>query len=299
MSDYSKQEVAGSCQKLQQLCQKLNLGQATFELLRIGNAMVFQNKTDGVVARVMNLKLPLADVDKQLKVYEELNQLGMPILKPLRKAIKFNEDKIVTFWPLANNELKLSDQDVLDLVIKCHQTPQVVGLETWTAQEHLPRRLFKLERAKQAGAPVEILNQLTELLNHYQKVLEDYLSNHPFKPRVIHGDFYQGNVVELNSQLLLCDLDHLMLGPVERDLATLEIDYRRHQNRNINGDWLKMINNYPIEYDEVLLNHLVKVQEVGDCIFTCGLWGVNTDSHKEIIKRLKHFDDPNYIWQDF
>ncbi|MCY4088641.1 MAG: phosphotransferase [Candidatus Saccharibacteria bacterium] len=286
------------CRELQAVSQKLNLGQGEYQVVRLGNAWVFKNPTNKLIARIHIRDDDPVKINQQLKLYTQLVECGYPIIKPLLNEVAtLKNQQLVSFWPLGQDNLtNLTSRTFVKLLTACHQVQPQQDLTTWQTDAPKTKRLLQLDQAAKAGADQEILKRLESMFQKSQAELENYYQNQSFDKVIIHGDFYHGNIIKLDEHFKLCDLDYLSLGPKERDLATVYIDCHRYLKTNF---WAEIIDNYPLAYDAKLLKYLIKVQEIGDCIFTAGLWGINPTSHQEVRQRLKHWHQEDFKWTDF
>ena len=286
------------CQQLQTVSRKLNLAQADWQLLRLGNAWVFKNPKDELIARIHVQNNDRQLLNQQLKLYTRLAEANYPLVKPLlEEMISLKNNLLVSFWPLGQNNLRdLNSQNFIELLKNCHQITPLKGLAVWESDMPKAKRYRQLRQAQNAGADTGMLKHLKTLFERSQANLDNYCRNKSFPQVIIHGDLYHGNIIKLNNKLLLCDLDYLSLGPKERDLATVQVDCRRYLKTNF---WPKIIENYPFGYDAKLLQLLVEAQEIGDCIYTIALHDINPETRQEIKRRLKHWHQPSFKWLPF
>ncbi len=198
------------CDQVRGVATELSLGSGTYQLLRLGSNVVLRNEVDGVLARVAADYMTPDYVATKLAAARQLVALGVPILGPLHEqVVQLESGPAVTFWPLAQADIQTDGHDFASLAAACHRLEPPAGIEQWTPQFRLGWRRVQLRLGADAGAPASLVDRLESLFWDRQHRLEATCAGLKIKSRVLHGDFYHGNIIRWRGRLLLCDLDNL------------------------------------------------------------------------------------------
>lgn len=283
---------------LKSIAGKLNYSKADWRLVRLGNNFTFENTADRLVARISPASIAKPVIERQLSLARQLTK-SAPILAPVSaEAVSLPSGQLVSFWPLAERDVKISTPELARLALACHGAPLNENLKRWSPDSRKEWRQASLKQALAAGLPSDLGEHLWQL---YEESLRDAGKifraggNSPFC--LIHGDLYHGNVIRLDGRLLLCDLDDMAQGPKEQDLANILVEYRRYNDEA--GGWQKFLASYPLSYRTDLLEALAGLQEVGVCLYLAGLWDIEPKVRTVLPKNIESLDRPDVKWAEF
>ena len=280
--------------QIQRVASESNLGKSEYDLHMVGNNVVFQNLKDRVVARIAPAYMAPAAVNDNLAECRSLERSGAPVLPALRdEAIELPSGRWVTFWPLAKADPDLNGCKLAKLAGQLHCAQNPIRLVDWTPQQRIKQRLWALESGRRDGLPAEVVERLRQILDKRLEALESAWQRSASAAVPLHGDFYYGNIVELDNRLLLCDLDELCRGPREVDLATIQISCRHYLEPDY---WNQFLADYPADYDRGLLKASVDLQTIGAIIWQASFWESRPAARIEFQRRLDNLDDLNFRW---
>ena len=287
-------DIANLAQQVGGLSRGLGFGAGHYRLIRIGSNIVFGNQDDRLIARVASQRVQLQDLETQLTFCQHLADSGLPILSPHRASpTQLADGRSVTFWPLAQDNVKLEGGDFAFLAEACHRLRPLPSLDSWTPANWINDRHVLLNAGIAAGLPRGLVDRLHGLLEEKSQSLEASYEQSTTTPTFIHGDLCCDNIVRFKNKLLLCDFDSIALGPPEKDLANILVDCRRFLGMRC---WQQFMAAYSLAYDKQLLESIAATKELGDCIWLASLWAARPDSHEELIWRLDSLDNPAVPW---
>ncbi len=290
----SSSAIADLAQQVGELSHGLGFGAGHYQLIRIGSNIVFSNEDDQLVARVAPQRVQPQDLETKLTFCQHLVDSGLLILPPHRASpAPLVDGRSVTFWPLAQDNVKLEGGDFASLAAACHRLRPLPSLDSWTPVQWIAYRHVLLNAGIAAGLPRDIAERLHGLLEEkFQSLTASYeQSKTPLT--FIHGDLCCDNIVRFKNKLLLCDFDSIALGPPEKDLANILVDCRRFLGMRC---WQQLLAAYSLAYDKQLLYSIAATKELGDCIWLASLWGLRPDSHEELVWRLDGLDNLKRRW---
>ncbi|NWN87106.1 MAG: phosphotransferase [Micrococcaceae bacterium] len=197
------------------------------ELIRHGTNAVFQDVSAQVVLRVSE-PTPMAGIEDHFALLEHLSDAMASIVEPLDPGIAFNDDIMVTAWPLGAPTP--TDIAGLGTALRTLHDARVsnTGLTTVNISDRFTRRLDGI--ADDLG--VEIASVLHDKVQAATEIFDQFMAA---AHGVIHGDAHAGNQVQLHGQPMLVDLDDIALGPREFDLLPTVVAATRMDR---NGDRL-------------------------------------------------------------
>ena len=99
------------------------------------------------------------------------------------------------------------------------------------------------------------------------------------------------------NRLLFCDPDDICLGPRERDMMTIYVDF--HHDLMEPPSWQQFLEHYDSSYDPELFQSLLEEHEVGLICWLAGSWGWREESRLEIKRRLDNLGNRQMRWHDF
>ena len=290
----SSSGITNLVQQVGELSRGLGFGAGHYRLIRIGSNIVFGNEDNQLVARVAPQRVQLQDLETKLTLCQHLADSGLPILPPHQASpARLTDGRPVTFWPLAQDNLKLEGGDFASLAEACHRLRPLPSLDSWTPAQWIASRHVLVNVGIAAGLPRDIVDRLHGLLEEKFQFLKASYEQSATPVTFIHGDLCCDNIVRFKNKLLLCDFDSIALGPPEKDLANILVDCRRFLQMRC---WQQFIEAYSLAYDKQLLENIAATKELGDCIWLASLWDARPDSREELLWRLNSLDDPAVPW---
>lgn len=151
-------------------------------------------------------------------------------------------------------------------------------MRQWRYSEELSRQ--RLETAQQAGVPPVLIKRLEDLLERtlFAVQIKD------IEPHIaIHANAYPANAVQHEGEIKLIDCDQAGFGPLEQDLATVIHNCRRYPASTTEYGFLSC---YDGEYDEELLQRLVRFKDVSSIIWLASMHGTKLRALGEVQHRL-------------
>ena len=276
------------------MTRSLGFGAGHYHLVRIGTNIVFGNQDDQLVVRVAPRRARSQDLKARLMLCQHLAETGLPVLPPRQVSpAQLADGRLATFWPLAEDNVKLEGYDFAVLAEACHRLRPLPSLDLWTPANWINDRHVLLNAGIAAGLPQDLAARLHNLLEERFQSLEASYKQSATPTAFIHGDLCCDNIVRFKNELFLCDFDDIALGPPEKDLANISVDCRRFLGMHC---WEQLIEAYSLAYDKQLLESIATSKELGDCIWLASLWGARPDSHEELIWRLDSLGDPAVPW---
>ena len=203
------------------------------------------------------------------------------VLPPTHPApVPLPSGRHVTFWPLASRPTKarITNQAMADTILSVHKTQPDPSMRQWRYSEALSRQ--RLETAQQAGAPPVLIKRLGELLERtlFAVQIKD------IEPHIaIHANAHPEKTVRHEDEIKLIDCDQAGFGPLEQDLATVIHNCRRYPASTTEYGFLSC---YDGEYDEELLQRLVRLQDVASIIWLASMHGTKLRALGEVQHRL-------------
>ena len=250
-----------------------------YDLIDAGTNDVFRSEEAQCVARVAPEYQSPEDVQSIVLASGSLaNDSGAPLLPPLtHRVVELARGRAVSFWPLAEPEPKPDAGEVAAVLAAFHAVegpPRY--LTEWTPSVTADRRLAQLDVGIRRGLPQHLEASLRCLLEDATVELKARLDVGPNGPAVAcHGDTHHLNFVRHDGALMLCDPDNICRGPRELDLANIVDDCR--SGRLGLDHWGRVNARYPHAYDWYLLELLVRLQQVGGCMWLAQFWPEKRD----------------------
>ena len=285
-------------QQVGQAAKNESLSQASYQLIRWGNHIVFKNRQDKIVARVAPPNLSQAELNRDLGLCQQLAANGAPVLRPLvSQAVSLPDNNWVTFWPLGQPIKSLSGLTCGHLVRACQVAQPASGLSVWHPKISLDYRYRQLEIGSQAGLPIAIRKQIETILLTAVKPVEAAWRKYKSRMFFCHGDIYYGNIIRYQKELLLCDLDNMCLGPAEVDLSSVLVHYRNYCSDM--KQWQLFLQAYNQPYDKNLCEALARLKLAGGLCGNASFWNKHDQRQAELMRCLKDPDNPEIQLTDF
>jgi hypothetical protein len=187
-----------------------------------------------VVARVAVLtpllRRPIEDwLGRELAVATALDDLGVPVVRPVDRRVHTADGLRMSFWELAAPEPSAvpTPSQAGRLLAELHEAMREIPLDLIT------QRIPALDDLEASGVPVTAVDALAAAL--------------PERPmQVLHGDAHPGNMLLTSRGWVWHDFEETCIGPVEWDLATM--------SRTQRLDGQEAVQHYPgaPPYDELL-----------------------------------------------
>ena len=278
----------------------LGLSHGSYQLIRHGTNIVFANEKSEVVARVAPDYIEFNEVADKLADCQELVAAGAPILVPLiNEVVTLPAGNLVSFWPLAQAGPPPNGREMAQTLAACHRLAAPDRLSDWSPDLYANRRLATLKIGIEAGLPTDIASNLTALFTKALANLKNVWGELESKTDVgfIHGDTHHSNFVRYEGQVVMCDPDNICRGPKEKDLANIwECCRRQYINPSY---WEQFTNNYPLDYNQNLIDVLARVQGISGCMWATQFWASRPEYRQGVRHALATIDQPNAKWVDF
>lgn len=278
----------------------LKINAVDYELIRSGTNDVFADGEAGVVARVASDYISQPEIESQISNCRQLVEAGAPIVPPLvDEVVVLESGRCVSFWPLGEIGPPPDGHEMAEVLAACHRLDAPPGLSDWHPDLFVDRRWATLRLGVEAGLPAEVADSLTGLFSDALDRLKQVCAQcyDPKTGSFIHGDTHHSNFIRYQGRLVLCDPDNICRGPREKDLANIWESCRRQYVDPQYWEQLKA--DYPLEYDQDLLDILTRVQEIGGCLWMTQFWGSRPESRPAITHSIETIDQPNARWLDF
>jgi hypothetical protein len=187
-----------------------------------------------VVARVAVLtpllRRPIeAWLGRELAVARALDDLGVPVVRPVDRRVHTADDLSMSFWELAEPDRSAvpTPAQAGGLLAELHESMRAIPLGL------VDQRIPALDDLEASGMPTAAVDALAAAL--------------PERPvQVLHGDAHPGNMLRTGRGWVWHDFEETCIGPVEWDLATMT------RTRRLDGR--EAVRHYPAAppYDDLL-----------------------------------------------
>lgn len=241
-------------------------------------------------ARVAPIHETLVETAHTLHVVTMLVAQGAAVLPAVHPTpLRVPSGRHVTFWPLASamTNTSVTNQEMADTILSVHETKPDLAMRVWRYSEIASRR--HLAKAQQAEVPEVLIKRLADLL---ERTLFD-VQIKDVKPHVtIHANACPKKTVRHEGVVKLIDCDQSGFGPLEHDLAAVIHNCRRYSTSTTEYGFL---NCYEGEYDEELLQRLVRLREVSSIIWLMSMHGQKIRALAEVQHRLDTLNT-SHLW---
>ena len=252
-----------------------------FSVVHEGTSTVLRHRPAKARARIAPRHRTQAETEHTLHIVATLVTQDAAVLPPSHPApVSLPSGRHVTFWPLASRptNASMTNQKMADAILSVHKTQPDPSMRQWRYSEELNRQ--RLETAQQAGVPPVLIKRLEELLERtlFAVQIKD------IEPHIaIHANAYPAKAVQHEGESKLIDCDQAGFGPLEQDLATVIHNCRRYQASTTEYGFLSC---YDGEYDEELLQRLVRLKDVSSIIWLASMHGTKLRALDEVQHRL-------------
>ena len=278
-----KQLSADLAHQVRGLSADLGFGSGNYGLIWASSNAIFENPTNRVVARVASNRLRTWGVAARLDECHRLARAGAPLLQPLRESVfQLDGGDRVTFWPLADYDIKVNGADLADLALATHRVEPPIPLNEWRPQLRRPGQLASLAVGIEEGLPAEAASCLQSVYDRRLRDLVLYWQGLDPPTTLVHGDFSPANIVRLDGQLKMCDPDSLCLGPVEADLAKIKLDCQQLAP----SAWEQFLANYDRDFDQPLLDKIFAVNQIGGLMWSTRFWRSDEEVRADIRRQI-------------
>lgn len=236
-------------------------------------------------ARVPPIQETQQETAHTLHVVEMLAAQNAAVLPPAYPTpVPLPSGRNVTFWPLASpmSSASVTNQEMADAILSLHQTEPDLSMREWRYSEALSRH--HLEKARQAEVPDVLITRLEDLLERtlFAVQIKD------IEPHTaVHANAFPEKMVRHEGVIKLIDCDQTGFGPPEQDLATVVHNCRRYPASTTEYGFLRSYNG---EYDEELLQRLVKLRDVASIIWLASMHGTKVRALAEVQHRMETLD---------
>jgi hypothetical protein len=167
-----------------------------------------------VVARVAVLtpllRHPIEDwLGRELAVAAALDDLGVPVVRPVDRRVHTLGGLRMSFWELAEHDRSAvpTPAQAGGLLAELHQSMRAIPLDL------INQRIPALDDLEASGVPAADVDAVEAAL--------------PQRPlQVLHGDAHPGNMLLTDRGWVWHDFEETCIGPVEWDLATMTRTHR-------------------------------------------------------------------------
>lgn len=204
--------------------------------LRSTNNAVFLLADCSVVAKVHDTHAAAAH---ELAVGHALAAVGAPIVAPaagIGDEVRSTTGLHVTFWnDAAHTAVTASSRAVA--VALCDLHHHLGGLVDWVADRSLEQHLARARQALQEPTFAPLLDRADRhlLRDALTRAVDDTRRS---QPAVIHGSPHRLNIVVMQGAPKFIDLETIQVGPIEWDLAHLEVEVARAYPKPFDHDLL-------------------------------------------------------------